>query len=75
MKVDKILHTHIPPSPYKWAGMEENKEEKKNDLEPEKLGRLVKKVYDKKYGTYNKKGEFVAFEETKIQDRDATEDK
>ena len=46
MKVDKILHTHIPPSHYKWAGIEENKEEKKNDLEPEKLGRLVKKVYD-----------------------------
>jgi len=74
MKVNKILQTYIPPSHYKWAGMEEEKKEKKNDLDIEKLDKLVRKVYHKKYGTYNRKGEFIVFEEeAEIQNRDAAE--
>jgi hypothetical protein len=68
MKVNKILHTYISPSHYKWAGIEEEKE-KKNDLDVERLDELVRKAYHKKYGTYNRKGEFIAHEETEVQDR------
>ena len=68
MKVKKIFHTHISPWHYKWAGIEEEKEEKKNDLDVERLDELVRKAYDKKYGTYNRKGEFIAHEETEVQD-------
>ena len=64
MKVNKIPPPNIPKSHYKWAGIEEEKEEenkeKKNDLDAEKLDKIVKKAYHKKYGTYNRKGEFVA---------------
>ena len=75
MKVKKIPHTHIPLSHYRWAGLEEKKEEKKNDLDVERLDKLVKKAYDKKYGTYNRKGEFVAHEtETEVQDRYSIEE-
>jgi len=74
MKVNKISHTYIPPSHYKWAGMEEKEEKKNNDLDVEKLDKLVKKAYYKKYGTYNCKGELVAYEEeTEIQDRNSPE--
>lgn len=72
MKVKKIPPPNIPKSHYKWAGIEteeEKKEEKKNNLDADKLDKLVKKVYDKKYGTYNKTGEFIVHEtETEIQD-------
>jgi len=69
-KVKKISQIHIPRSHYRWAGIEEEKKEKKNDLDVKRLDKLVKKAYDKKYGTYNCKGEFVAHEiETEIQDR------
>jgi len=73
MKVNKIPPPNIPKSHYKWAGVEE-KEEKKNDLDTEKLDKLVKKAYHKKYGTYNRKGEFIAHEETEVQDRYSTEE-
>jgi hypothetical protein len=76
MKVTKIPPPNIPKSHYKWAGIEEEEEkkEKKNDLDAEKLGKMVKKAYHKKYGTYNKKGEFIAHEEeTEVQDRDSSE--
>jgi len=73
MKVNKIPPSGIPRSHYKWAGIEEEKEEKKNDLNVEKLDKIVRKAYHKKYGTYNRKGEFVVYEETEIQDRDSSE--
>ena len=70
MKVSKIPPPNIPKSHYKWAGIEpeEEKKEKKNDLDPKKLDKIVRKAYHKKYGTYNHKGEFVAFaeEETEV---------
>ena len=70
MKVTKVPPPHIPEFHYKWAGIkEEKKKEKKNDLDIERLDELVRKAYDKKYGTYNRKGEFVAHEiETEVQD-------
>tara|TARA_Y100000034_G_scaffold133222_1_gene198125 strand:- start:3314 stop:3541 length:228 start_codon:yes stop_codon:yes gene_type:complete len=75
MKVKKILHTYIPPYHYKWAGVkEEEEEEKKNDLDVEKLDKLVRKAYHKKYGTYDQKGEFIAHEETEVQDRNSSEE-
>jgi len=75
MKVKKIPPPNIPKSHYKWAGLEEKEEEKKNDLDVERLDKLVKKAYDKKYGTYNRKGEFVAHEtETEVQDRYSIEE-
>ena len=66
MKVSKIPPPNIPKSHYKWAGIEP--EEEKNDLDPKKLDKIVRKAYHKKYGTYNIKGEFVAFteEETEV---------
>jgi len=75
LKVTKIPPPNIPKSHYKWAGIEEEKEEeKKNDLDTEKLDKIVKKAYHKKYGTYNKKGEFIAHEiEAEVQDRDSSE--
>lgn len=76
MKVTKIPPPNIPKSHYKWAGIEveEEKEEKNNDLDAEKLDKIVKKAYHKKYGTYNRKGEFVAYaEEAEVQDRDSSE--
>jgi hypothetical protein len=77
MKVEKIPPPNIPKSHYKWAGIEteeEKKKEKDNDLDPKKIDKLVKKVYDKKYGTYKKTGEFVAYEtETELQDWDTSE--
>ena len=74
MKVNKVPPPNIPKSHYKWAGIEEE-EEKKNDLDVEKLDKIVKKAYHKKYGTYNRKGEFVAYEiETEVQDRDSSEE-
>jgi len=74
MKVNKIFHTYISPSHHKWAGMKEEKKEKKNDLDIEKLDKLVRKAYHKKYGTYSHKGEFIVFEEeAEIQDRDSAE--
>jgi hypothetical protein len=74
MKVKKISQIHIPPEHYKWAGVEEEKKEKKNDLDVERLNELVRKAYHKKYGTYNRKGEFVAHEETEVQDRNSSEE-
>jgi hypothetical protein len=78
MKVTKIPPSNIPKSHYKWAGIEEEKEEnkeKKNDLDAEKLDKIVKKAYHKKYGTYNRKGEFVVYEEgAEVQDRDSSEE-
>jgi hypothetical protein len=76
MKVTKIPPPNIPKSHYKWAGIEveEEKEEKNNDLDAEKLDKIVKKAYHKKYGTYNRKGEFVVYaEEAEVQDRDSSE--
>ena len=67
MKVTRIFPPHIPRSHYKWAGIEEEKEEeKKNDLDVKKLDELIKKVYHKKYGTYNRKGEFIVHEEAEV---------
>ena len=66
MKVEKIPPPNIPKSHYKWAGIEtkeEKKEDNQNDLNPEKLDKIVRRAYHKKYGTYNNKGEFVAFSE------------
>ena len=37
MKVNKIPPPNIPKSHYKWAGIEVEEEEKKNDLDTEKL--------------------------------------
>jgi len=75
MKVNKIPPPNIPKSHYKWAGIEEEKEEeKKNDLDVEKLDKLVRKAYHKKYGTYDQKGEFIAHEETEVQDRNSSEE-
>ena len=77
MKVKKIPPPNIPKSHYKWAGIEDEEEnkEKKNDLDPKKIDKLVKKVYHKKYGTYNKSGEFVAYGiESEIQDWDTPEE-
>jgi len=81
MKVNKIPPPNIPKSHYKWAGLEpeseeeKDKKEKKNDLDPKKLDKIVRKAYHKKYGTYNKKGEFVAHEiEAEVQDRDSSEE-
>ena len=76
MKVTKIPPPNIPKSHYKWAGIEEEKEEeKKNDLDVKKLDKIVKKAYHKKYGTYNRKGEFVAYtEEAEVQDRNSSEE-
>ena len=64
MKVEKIPPPNIPKSHYRWAGIEveEEKKEKKNDLDPKKLDKIVRKAYHKKYGTYNCKGEFIVFE-------------
>ena len=74
MKIKKIPPPNIPKSHYRWAGIEEEKEEKKNDLDVERLDKIVKKAYDKKYGTYTRKGEFVAHEiETEVQDRNSSE--
>ena len=74
MKVKKISNVHIAPFHYKWAGMEEEKKEKKNDLDVEKLDTLIRKAYDKKYGTYNREGEFIVYEEkTEVQDRHTSE--
>jgi len=74
MKVKKISNVHIPLFHYKWAGLEEKKKEKKNDLDVEKLDKLVKRAYDKKYGTYNRKGELIVYEEeTEVQDRHTSE--
>ena len=74
MKIKKIPPPNIPKSHYRLAGIEEEKEEKKNDLDVERLDKIVKKAYDKKYGTYNRKGEFVAHEiETEVQDRNSSE--
>lgn len=76
MKVTKIPPPNIPKSHYKWAGIEveEEKKEKKNDLDAEKLDKIVKKAYHKKYGTYNHKGEFIAYaEEAEVQDRNSSE--
>lgn len=78
MKVKKIPPPNIPKSHYKWAGIEteeEKEEEKKNDLDPKKLDKMVRKVYHKKYGTYNKKGEFIAHEgESEVQGWNFIED-
>ena len=76
MKITKIPPPNIPKSHYKWAGIEEEKEEeKKNDLDVEKIDKIVRKAYHKKYGTYNRKGEFVAHEEeAKVQDRNSSEE-
>ena len=75
MKVKKIPPPNIPTSHYKWAGIEEEKKEKKNDLDAEKLDKIVRKAYHKKYGTYNRKGEFIAYEEeAEVQDRDSSEE-
>ena len=54
--------------------MEEKKKEKKNDLDVEKLDELVKRAYNKKYGTYNRKGELIVYEEeTEVQGRHPSE--
>jgi len=79
VKVTKIPPPNIPKSHYKWAGIEteeeKKREEKKNDLDVEKLDKIVKKAYHKKYGTYNRKGEFIAYEEgTEVQDRNSSEE-
>ena len=75
MKVSKIPPPNIPKSHYKWAGIEEEKKDNKNDLDVEKLDNLVRKAYHKKYGTYNRKGEFVAHKEkAEVQDRNPPEE-
>ena len=60
MKIEKIPPLNIPRSHYKWAGIEEE-EEQKNDLDVERLVSLIKKAYYKKHGTYNSDGEFMPF--------------
>ena len=60
MKINKIPPPNIPRSHYRWAGLEKEKKEKKNDLDIERLDELIRKAYHKKYGTYNRKGKFVA---------------
>ena len=72
MKVEKIPPPNIPKSHYRWAGIEVEEEEKKNDLDVEKIDKIVRKAYHKKYGTYNCKGEFIVYEETEVQGGDPT---
>jgi hypothetical protein len=63
MKITKVSPPHnIPKEHWKWAGIEAE-EEKKNDLDVERLDELVRKIYHKKYGTYNHKGKFIPHEE------------
>ena len=64
MKVEKISPVNIPTEHYKWAGMDpEQRKSKKSILAIEKLNRIIKKAYNKKWGTYNNRGEFVPFVE------------
>ena len=79
MKITKIQPINIPRCHRKWAGIEEEKEEEKekdqdednedNNIDIEKLDRLICEAYRKKYGTYNRKGEFIAYEETEMYDK------
>tara|TARA_R100000008_G_C3561221_1_gene156290 strand:+ start:642 stop:863 length:222 start_codon:yes stop_codon:yes gene_type:complete len=66
VKVEKISPINIPAEHYKWAGIDpKQKASKKNSLSAKKLNRIIKKVYSKKWGIYNCKGEFVPFAENK----------
>ena len=60
MKISKITRVHIPKHHRKWAGLPEEKEpednKKKNELDTKKLDKLIRRVYDQKYRTYDKKG-------------------
>jgi len=74
MKITKIQPINIPRCHHKWAGIKEKEEEKEeekedNNLDIEKLDRLICEAYHKKYGTYNRKGEFIAYEETEMYDK------
>jgi len=67
-KITKITPVHIPKHHRKWAGLEEKEEKepedkKKNDLDTKKLDKLVRKVYDQKYRTYDRKGKMVEYYE------------
>jgi hypothetical protein len=68
MKITKITRVHIPKHHRKWAGLEEEEEKepegkKKNDLDTKKLDKLIRRVYDQKIVTYDKKGKIVEYSE------------
>jgi hypothetical protein len=69
MRITKISPPYnIPKEHRKWAGIEVE-EEPKNDLDVERLDKLIRKAYHKKYGTYNRKGKFMPYEEIITDDR------
>jgi len=62
MRIEKISPINIPLSHYRWAGIDiEDKEEKKNDLDTDRINKIITLSYHKKIGIYNKKGEFIPF--------------
>jgi len=73
MKITKITRVQIPKHHRKWAGLPEEKEpedkKEKNDLDTKKLDKLIRRVYDQKYRTYDKNGNIVEYSET-ISDED-----
>ena len=64
-KITKITPVYIPKHHRKWAGLEEEEEDKKkkNDLDTKKLDKLIRRVYDQKTVTYDKKGKIVEYSE------------
>jgi len=68
-KITKITPVYIPKHHRKWAGLEEEEEKepeskKKNDLDTKKLDKLIRRVYDQKIVTYDKKGKIVEYSES-----------
>ena len=70
-KVNRIYRVVIPKHHRKWAGLPEEEpeeeveeepvptEEEKADLEIERLTKLIENSKQKKYVTYNRKGELI----------------
>ena len=68
-KITKITPVHIPKHHRKWAGLEEEEkkepeDKKKNDLDTKKLDKFIRRAYDQKVKTYDKKGNIVEYSET-----------
>jgi hypothetical protein len=70
-KITPAAPVHIPKHHRKWAGLEEEEEKepednkKKNELDTNKLDKLIRRVYDQKIVTYDKKGNIVEHSEKK----------
>ena len=65
-KITKVPPVHIPKHHRKWAGLpeeEEPEDKKKNEIDTKKLDKLIRRVYDQKYNTYDKKGKLVEYSE------------